>query len=328
VEAFNALSSSGSFKYGDTVTLLLGRTGEVAGVAGKGTAAVRTSGGTSSGTAAGFVIEAGKKDFTNADNTVSSSYYAKIVSTDGSIGEYQTASDYKTLVCGAVRVTFKNGKAVLSRSTKGSVSGRVSASKGMIGGDYVADDVKILDTSGTYNDDIPLYRSVYMQRLDGITLNSNSVLYSSKNSAGEIDELILKDVTGDTYTYGIITKADSTTGVYTIDINGTQSTYMTGFKSSTKGPCRLALTGSNIKSMQGISHYNTQISSLTQTEAVISGQTYLLSDDVVIYRKNIGETYLKIPIEDAISGNYRMTAYYDKAQSSGGRIRIIIAQDK
>ncbi|MBQ3463107.1 MAG: S-layer homology domain-containing protein [Clostridia bacterium] len=328
VEAFNALSSSGSFKYGDTVTLLLGRTGEVAGVAGKGTAAVSTSGGTSSGTVAGFVIEAGKKDFTNADNTVSSSYYAKIVSTDGSIGEYQTASDYKTLVCGAVRVTFKNGKAVLSRSTKGSVSGRVSASKGMIGGDYVADDVKILDTSGTYNDDIPLYRSVYMQRLDGITLNSNSVLYSSKNSAGEIDELILKDVTGDTYTYGIITKADSTTGVYTIDINGTQSTYMTGFKSSTKGPCRLALTGSNIKSMQGISHYNTQISSLTQTEAVISGQTYLLSDDVVIYRKNIGETYLKIPIEDAISGNYRMTAYYDKAQSSGGRIRIIIAQDK
>lgn len=328
VDAFNALSSSGKYKYGDTVTLLLGRTGEVAGIAGTGTATAGTSTGTSSGTTAGFVIEAGKKDFTNADNTVSSSYYAKIVSPDGTVGEYQTSSDYKALVCGVVRVTFKNGKAVLSRSTSSSVSGRVNASKGMIGSDYVADDVKILDTVGTYSDDIPLYKSVYMQRLNGITLGSSAVLYSSKNSAGEIDELILKDVTGDAYTYGVITKRDSSTGAYTIDINGNQGTYMTGFKNSTTGPFRLAMSGGNIKNMQALTQYNTNISSLTQTEAEISGQKYLLSDDVIVYRKSLDQTYLKIPIEDAISGNYTMRAYYDKAQSSGGRIRIIIAQDK
>ena len=261
----------------------------------------------------------------------------------------------------------------MSRSTSSSVSGRVSASKGMIGGDYVADDVKILDTSGTYNDDIPLYRSVYMQRLDGITLNSNSVLYSSKNSAGEIDELILKDVTGDTYTYGVVTKSNkagmvvkditkneptysietneetgkqtvvvnnnetkigvesqSYSGSYTAYVDGTEQTYGTNLSINANGPCRMLIDGNTVKSIQALVSYTSQISSLTPTEAEISGNKYLLSDDVVVYRKPKGtiNNYFKIPVEDAISGNYRMTAYYDKAQSSGGRIRIIIAQDK
>ncbi len=54
VDAFNALSSSGTFKYGDTVTLLLGRNGEAAGVVGG-------SESTSSHTTVGFVTETGKK---------------------------------------------------------------------------------------------------------------------------------------------------------------------------------------------------------------------------------------------------------------------------
>lgn len=329
VEAFNALSSSGRYKYGDTVTLLLGRTGEVAGVGGTGTATATASTGTSAGTAAGFVIEAGKKDFTNADNTVSSSYYVKLVSPDGSTGEYQTASDCNTLVCAAVRVSFKNGKAVLSRSDKNTLSGKVSVSRGMIGGEYVADNVKIIDTSGTSYDDLPLYKSVYLQRLDGMTLDSANVRYVSKNSAGEIDELILKDATGDTYTYGIIIRRDSKTGSCTIDINGNQSIYTTNFKSSLTGPFKLAMSGSTIKGMQALVSYSSQITSLTQTEAVINNQKYLLSDDVIIYRRPANTSnYMKIPIEEAIAGDYRMTAYYDKAQTSGGRIRIIIAQDK
>lgn len=327
-EAFGELSSSGSYKYGDTVTLLLGRTGKVAGVAGTGTAVSSVNTSVSSGVTAGFVIEAGKKDFTNSDNTVYSSYYVKAVSADGTITEYPTATDMKTLVCAAVRITFANGKAALTRSQNSSVSGRVNASKGMIGEDYVADTVKILDTSGTYSDDLSLYKTVYMQRIDGMTLSSSNVLYASKNSAGEIDELILKDATGDTYTYGIITKSESAIGAYTIDINGTLNTYMTNFRSSATGPHRLAVSGNLLKSMQSITSYPSSITGLTQTEAQIGGKSYLLSDDVVVYRKTGGATYMKIPIEDAMNGNYRMTAYYDKAQSSGGRIRIIIAQDK
>ena len=60
--------------------------------------------------------------------------------------------------------------------------------------DYtLADDVKILDTAGTASDDVAMYTRIYPQRLDGVTIKSSSVLYYSKNKAGEIDELILKE---------------------------------------------------------------------------------------------------------------------------------------
>lgn len=318
VSAFDALSSSGSVKYGDTVTVLLGRSGEIAGVAG----ASSTGGGTS----CGFVIETGKKDFTNPDGSVYSSYYAKLVMPDGAVNEYATDSKCDTLKCAVCNVSFKNGRAILSRKRDAAdIYGKVSASKNMIGDFAIADDVKILDTVGTYNDDTPLYKRIYLQRLDGMTLQSSRVLYASKNSVGEIDELILKDITGDCYTYGIITSVTSP-GSYVIDINGNQSSYMTSFASEAKGPHKFYMSGTGINSMQQLSLYSGSITSLTRTEARIGNQTYKISDSVVVYHKAELGRYMKIPIDDAINGNYRLSAYYDKSQDAGGRIRIIIAE--
>ena len=42
--------------------------------------------------------------------------------------------------------------------------------------------------------------------------------------------------------------------------------------------------------------------------------------------QNIFQDENIITLDDAINGNYKLTAYYDKAQTLGGRIRIIIAQ--
>lgn len=320
VEAFNALSSSGTFKYGDTVTVLLGRTGEIAGVVGGNQVS-------STNVTSGFVIETGKKDFTNADNTVYSSYYAKVVTPDGAVNEYSTNSNYNILKCAVVRITFKDGKAVLSRQ-KGydNVSGKVNAEKGKIGNFELADDVKILDTVGEYSDGIAMYSTIYPQRLDGVTISAAKVMYYSKNSADEIDELILKDVTGDSYNYGLVLKIDKMTASYTIDLGGTQNTHMTGFSTSTKGPFKFRMDSTTIENMQPLASHSGKISNLTHTEAQIGTQKYLLSDKVVVYHKTDINNYMKIPIDDAISGNYKLTAYYDKAQTSGGRIRIIIAE--
>ena len=377
IDAFNELSSNGSFRYGDTVTILLGRTGGVAGVMGTGTASVSTTSGTSSGSTAGYVIAAGKKDYTNPDNTVYSSYYATIVTPDGSTREYETQSDCTKLVCSAVRITFKNGKAMLSRSTKGAVSGKVNATKRTVGTDYLADDVKILDIANAEYDDIPAYCVTYPQRLNGVTIDPSNVLYSSKNSAGEIDELILSEVTGDMYTYGYVLSSVKSTGTVTVptgkketvtspgivyDKDDTEhknpqvgvveterdvtkeeerlvsntltievgdSTYSYGANiSATKGPCKIKVSGTYVDYFRSLTSYSGQITNLTRTTATIGGNDYLLSDRVVVYYQRDLNTYLKIPIDDAISGNYSMTAYYDKQQSSGGRIRIIVAKDK
>lgn len=314
VDAFNDLSSSGGFKYGDTVTLLLGRNGEVAGVAG---------GSASAASNYGFVTETGKKDFKNPDGSTYSSYYAKVVTADGTVNEYETKSNAQNMICSVVSISFKDGKAALSIKRSNDLpTGTVSVSRGTIGNIRMSDDIKILDTSGVYFDDAPAYCRIYPQRIDGVTLSSSNVRYYSKNSAGEIDELILSDVTGDTYSYGIIIRGDK--GNYTIDIDGTQQTYATRFSTSERGPHRFKIDQSGIRTMVGLPQHRQRISELTRTEAVIGSQKYLLSDKVIVYKKT--DTYMKIPLDEAINGGYNLTAYYDKSQSLGGRIRIIIAQ--
>ncbi len=351
IDAFNELSSNGSFRYGDTVTVLLGRTGGVAGVMGAGTASVSTSSGMSSGSAAGFVISAGKKDFTNEKNQAYTSYYVTVADPDGSEREYTTNSNYSSFVCSAVHISFKDGKAMLSKSKSGSVSGKVNASKGMIGGEYLSDDVKIIDTAGLDDDDIPAYKRIYPQRLDGLTLKSSDVLYSSKNTAGEIDELILKNVTGDAYTYGLTLKYERTKATVNTDIANPNATLTTsntiltveikdyiytytyiysGNIQEQKGPSKVKEDRSRtyVDEVTPLKAYSGSISDLTHTEATIAGNEYLLSDDVVVYyERGIGE-YFQLPIDDAIEGNYSMTAYYDKRQENGGRIRIIVARSK
>ena len=51
---------------------------------------------------------------------------------------------------------------------------------------------------------------VYPSRLAGVSLSSSAVRYYSLNGAGEIDRMILEDVTGDMYRYGILTELTST----------------------------------------------------------------------------------------------------------------------
>ena len=35
---------------------------------------------------------------------------------------------------------------------------------------------------------------------------------------------------------------------------------------------------------------------------------------------------MRLTMDEAINGNYTLTAYYDKLESNGGRIRVILAQ--
>lgn len=315
VDAFNALSSSGTFRYGDTITALLGRNGDIAGVV--------TSGSSSS---VGYVIATGKKDFTNADGKTYSSWYIQLVSTDGIVNEYAAQNDYSRYEGEVCKVSFKDGKAAVSKQTSGGVSGTVDASAYTIGGIKLAQNVKILDTVVTDLYDAVMYKNVYPQRLDGINIASSKVLYSEKNASGEITAMILKNVTGDAYSYGAVISRSGVKGnyIYTIDVDGNQMTYMTSAEMPLKVGCKVAVNGGRVVKMERLSEYSGSITNLTATEAKIGNTTYKLSDKVTVYRET--DTLHKIPIEEAINGDYKLSAYYDKTENLGGRIRVIIAE--
>lgn len=323
VEAFNDLSSNGSINYGDTVTVLLGRDGKkIAGVATASTSATTTQ--------VGYAIGSGKKDFYNSDGTTYSSYYIELVTADGTVYTYPTSTNQENNERKVIKAQLKDGVATIGVLSDASLSGYVSYQNMTIGSKKVASDVKILDTTSSYLEKIPLYTKTYMQRIDGISLSSSQVAYYATNSSGEISELILVNVTGDMYSYGLVTQGYSqNTGATKIDVDSTIYE-TTSFQNLTRGTgARVSIDSlGNITSAQQLVKYSGTVSELTSTYAEINMNKYLLSDKVKVYKKTDITSYSQISLNEAISGNYSYTCYYDKTQDKGGRIRVIIAEEK
>ena len=90
------------------------------------------------------------------------------------------------------------GEAVESISNK-PLAGRVSDDAATLGDYTFADDVQILDTTSE-----GVAGTVRPSRLSGTKLNMLNVRYYTLNDNGEIDRLILNDVTGDLWKYGVL----------------------------------------------------------------------------------------------------------------------------
>ena len=319
VDAFNDLSSSGSVSIGDTVTLLLGRDGEkVAGV---------VTLNDMSGTITGYVTGSGKKSFKNSDGTTYQSYYVDVVAVDGTAYTYPTSTDKSSSVNKVCKITIKDGKAQVGSSISAtSVSGAVSYSDLLIGNNRISSDVTILDVAKNVYSDVPLYTKTYMQRLDGITLKDGQVLYAQKNSNGEISEMIVQNVTGDMYSYGIITSVTKQgTSVVGATIESSGNGYaISGMSNLSVGlPVKFIKNGMSADYAQSLDKISGGVDTLTTGYAEIGGKKYLLSPTVEVFQKEkLSTKYMRISLTDAINGDYSYTCYTDDAET--GRVRVII----
>ena len=80
-----------------------------------------------------------------------------------------------------------------------SVSGTINDTATALGDYALADDVQILDTTSE-----GLAGTVRPSRIAGTKLNTLAVRYYTLNEQGQIDRLILNDVTGDLWKYGVL----------------------------------------------------------------------------------------------------------------------------
>lgn len=329
--AFNKLSSNGGVNFGDTITLLLGKDGKVADIM---TPSAKTQ------NLVYFVKEIGAKEF-KVDNISTKSYYACLVAPDGTETDYITNTAYKSYVNAVVKVSFENEKAKLSRITdKYTISGKVDWENKTIGSYEMATDIKILDVYSTASDKATLYKTIYPQRIDGVSLNSSNVAYYELNEKNKVSKLILNNVTGDMIKYGIVTKVKNESdeyymqGEYEYDIAGTVYTYSSSdrlFTSVAKGtPAKFVIQDDELTSMQSLSVLKGSIKEISNTYIRYGQMSYAVSDEVVVYLRNYYGTYLIMGIDELIAerDSYSIQAYYDKSQKSGGRIRIIVATKK
>ena len=91
-----------------------------------------------------------------------------------------------------------DGESVQSISPR-STSGTVSADGAALGDTPFADNVQIIDTTSE-----GVAGAVRPSRLSGVNLKASDVRYYTTNPQGQIDTLILNDVTGDLWYYGVL----------------------------------------------------------------------------------------------------------------------------
>lgn len=309
VNAFSKLASSGSISLGDTVTLLLGKDGKIADVLSGAYSSNSSTNASSDGAIYGFVYDTGIKQYTT-DNKTYTAQYVALITTDGEKQELRTSADYSGLKNTVVKATITNGVASLTSSTQ-KVYGKFNWSEKTLGTAQIDSSVSIIDVCyGISNNDCN-YIKVFGQRLNGITLTSSNVLFAQTNSQGKVTALILKDVTGDCYKYGIVTKAESTTGAsvtgsYTYDIGGslqTVNTVGTSYSRISSGDPAQFLVGSNgsVEGIYRLTVISTAVTAVTDTTITAGNQTYTLADKVMVYYRDYDYNYTVMPLSELSS---------------------------
>ncbi|MGN1092115.1 MAG: hypothetical protein ACI4RS_00520, partial [Monoglobaceae bacterium] len=277
----------------------------------------------------------GIKEYNSGNVDTYKNFYIKVVQPDGNTYEYVTDRDYSESLNSVGKIGFSNGYARIVDVNTSSVGGTFNWSSKKFGSDKVSSSVNILDIGTRDNSIGSMYAKVYGQRLDGLSIAEKNVLYAEKNSSGEIITLILDNVTGDAYEYGLVVSTMSTasTKSYTYMVDGNRYTTTTSGNYSIGRGVAVKIMGSaaapnSLNKIESVSGKPTMVSS---NKIAIAGNTYELSDKVACYKdeSSLEAEYSMISIYDVIEkySDCKITAYYDKTIKSGGRVRVLVVSE-
>ena len=313
-----ALSDLGQYRLGDPVTLLLGRSGGVAAVADVSAAGAAER--------VGMVISVSEEQYPDGAGGSYTAQTVTMLATDGLTYQYQTRGGYRVGSIVRAGAFGQNGQITLRGLSSQSLSGKVSDDGAELGDYHFAPDASILDVADGQG---AVYRP---ERLAGVALSSGAVRYYSLNSQGEIDQMILENVTGDMYQYGVLTRREEMgEGLnriysYEYDVAGTDYALpasTTGFRAAT-GP--IQLTGDPADPERMYSLTSAGEGTISGRQFLTDQRRYTLSDQVLVYERRGGQ-YLLSTLARAQEGDFTLTAWYDKPEVQGGRIRVIVARE-
>lgn len=308
-----ALSDLGQYHLGSSVTLLLGRSGGVAAVADISASA---------GERVGVITAVEKSTYPDGSGGVYTAQTVTILASDGQSYQYPSQGIHKTGSLVRAAVTGRDGEVTIQGLSSTPLSGTVNRDGTKLDKYPFAQGAEILDISDGRG------AVLSPSRLAGLNLSSGKIKYYALNPQGEIETLILSDVTGDAYQYGIITnfteegEGSARLCTYRYDVGGVSYTISGSTKFlATAGPIRIL----------GDPASPERLYSLTSAGAgqIVGGQfaagsrKYTLSDSTAVYERRGGQYYLS-SLARAEQSTGALTAWYDKAEADGGRIRIIV----
>ena len=311
-----ALSDLGQYGVGDTVTLLLGRTGGVAAVAAPSAAQTERC---------GVVVRTERGSYDDGHGGSYTADTVTILSTDGSTYSYPWTANY--LEAGdPVGISIgSDGKVTLKRLSSPALSGKVSADGLKLGTHTIAPDAEILDAAG--GNAVKIFPS----RLAGMELTSGKVAYYSLNGSGEIDRMVLNNATGDAYRYGVLTHMESlgeglyASYSYEYDVGGTSYSIPS---TSTRYPVQagpILVDGDPADPDRILSLTSVKADKISGGKLVSGSRQYRLADEVIVYERRDRDYFLST-LDRVQELGLSLTGWYDRAENQGGRIRVIVAQ--
>ena len=204
-QAASALSSLNGGGVGQVVTLLLGMDDEV----------VRVLTGSEADQVFYGVVQDSSRSLIE-DNGADVLQNVTVACTDGVTRTVQVDKSLNYPAGWLVKITVdENGESIRAIDEK-HTSGAFNSGSTALGGTALAEDVEILDTTGE-----GMAGTIRPSRLSGVTLASDDVRYYTTNEAWEIDRLILDNVTGDLWTYGVLDDVRNLTNAAAAAIDGT-----------------------------------------------------------------------------------------------------------
>lgn len=239
------------------------------------------------------------------------------------------------------------------------VPGNLNIAAGTLGGYKLAPACRIYEHSGSklspgYVHSLSGEADAYSTDFDDIfwadTISADSISHIHRNSAGQVDVVLLNNVTGNGYTYGKLSRYTGTNGIMTASsprpIFNNAATLTNADGQSQKYLCSLSLSGS-YQAYYGIAlrsydaAYQDVVSSVKLTPFELTdGSAFSLSDEdwyvtaaghelpvsssVQVYVAS-ADRWLSGPdgIKTAIASGQPLVLHYDKTPSTGGQVRVI-----
>lgn len=316
-------STLGDTDIGDVVTILLGKDDTIVGVLTQDEY---------SSTINGVVLETKDTVTTNTDDTLFKGAYAMIVDSSGRKYQIEYSGKEEDYAIGdVVEVSFIDGETKLTHNDQylsDPLSGNVNEYGSALGRYAIAKDVRVVDVKNK------TFIKTTSTRLAEILLYASDIYYYSTNSNREIDELILNDVTGDLYDYGILLNSNpviteltrSVTYDYIIDGKESKITSEDFTEILLDGPSGFSFIDSQLDDI--VKLQNSLVTGISGLEIKSHSNTYIMSDEVEVYYLDDNEYHITTLASVDDLSKYNLTAYYDKATVFGGRVRVIVAQSR
>lgn len=333
----SAQADLAAFKVGDKVTLLLTTTGQVAGAVSPDVAKSNAVG----------VAEV-------KGTTATIKLLDGILTLEGQT-TYSEAAAAKLNGCLVTVSSYKRGYLTLSKVNGKGASTALNLTTNRMG-------TKELSAGARFFEQVSNGRLVEIDRSD-ITITSipaNKITYVGYDWAGRVDKLVLNDVTGDRYDYGMIyyraagyeeSKDDGSEGSYQNGeirvTNGSHTdgvSYVVGSVDGAKTNRMGGVAGSldqldgknrmaafmPLNEATGIrrAQFDTDAMLLTTNSMVIP-----ISDKVECYNKTTGDWFKpgedgdhKAALNLALAFSDDITVYYDRSPEEGGKVRIVVVE--